>query len=231
MSIEYELSLNKLTTPDSYAARVRPRATTGTAALAAAIAGSSTMSEADVAGVLMALAAQVQTELLAGNWVQIDGLGILTTSVKARLATITDPLPSDASIEIGYRADSTLREQVQTQASFERIEATDQSPLLLTLTAQTGPGLGGVGPGDVLQFIGDRMKVRPAASDEGVFFTDATGTATRVTNYLHNTDKELQFAVPSGLTPATSYTVQVRARVRGSNTLRSTTWGTPVAAG
>ena len=51
MSIQYELSLNKLTTPDSYAARVRPRDTT------------------------MALAASERGRLPADHRVQIDGGG------------------------------------------------------------------------------------------------------------------------------------------------------------
>lgn len=160
MSIEYELSLNKLTTPPSYAPRVRPRATTDLAAL--------------------------------------DGIGIVTTSVRAKVPAITDPLPADASIEIGFRANRDLRDQIQTQAHIERVEPGDHAPLLLRL-AQTGPGVGGLGAGNVLQFIGARMKFDPAAPDEGVFFLSPSLATIRAANKLSIGDKKLQFAVPAGL--------------------------------
>ncbi len=230
MSLQYELNVNKLTTPNSYAARVRPRATIGTDALAAAIGGATTFSAPDVKAVLLALAVQVQSELLAGNWVQIDGLGIITTSLKARVPAITDPLPADATAEIGFRADAQLRAQVQTQAQYERIEASDQSPLLLTCAAQTGGGINALAPSDVVQIIGDRLKCKVSLLDEGVFFVDPTGPATRVTNYLYNADKQLQFATPPGLSAGINYRLEVRNRRKSSIALRTASWPSPVNA-
>lgn len=226
MSIEYELSLNKLTTPPSYSPRVRPRATIGPAQLAAAISSATTMNEADVAGVLIALAEQVQTQLLAGNWVALDGIGILTTSLTGRLATPTDPLPEDSTLELGYRADSPLRARLRAAATYERIDPADQAPLLLTLTIKVGGILPDVVTNNVLELLGDRLGLDPAQLDEGVFLVPATGPALRVTNYLQNGDKKLLFALPGGITDSTEYTLQVRNRRQNSVSLRTTSWPT-----
>jgi len=230
MSIQYDLSLNKLTTPASYAPRVRPRATTDTAALAAAIASTSSQSVADVQAVLISLAAQVQTQLLAGNQVQIDGLGIISATLRGRVPGPTDPLPDDATIEVGYRADNPLRKALQTQGQLERVDPENLAPLLLVLEAETGAGLLSLAAGDVLRLSGDRLKVNVAAADEGAFLISDVGTANRVTNYLSNGDKELLFAVPATLNASTTYTLWVRNRRKGSIALRSSAWPTPVVA-
>jgi Domain of unknown function (DUF4469) with IG-like fold len=166
----------------------------------------------------------VQAELLAGNWVAIEGIGIVTTSIRAKVPTITDPLPADTTVEIGFRADNPLRQRIRAQAQYERIDPADQNPLLLTLTAQTGGGLGGVNAGDVLEFIGDRMKLDPLEADEGIFFEDGTNAPVKVTNYLYIADKRLQFAVPAGLISGGSYTLVVRARRKNSVATRSASW-------
>ena len=228
MSIEYELSLNKLTTPPSYAPRVRPRATTGLAALGQRIAGSSTVAPADVQAVLVGLTEQIEADLIAGNWVALDGIGIITSSLKGRLASPTDPLPAGSEVEIGFRAEPRLRKNIRANAIYTRIDPSDQAPLLLTLTLKVGGDPGHISASNVLEILGDRLKIDLASADEGAYLVPASGPALRITNYLHNGDKQLLFALPDGITDGTDYTLQVRNRRKGSITLRTASWPAPL---
>jgi nucleoid DNA-binding protein len=229
MSIEYELSVNKLTTPPSYAPRVRPRATTGLEALAQRIADASTLAPADVQATLVAFTELIESELIAGNWVQLDGIGIITTSLTGRLAGPTDPLPEDSKVEIGFRADNRLRKNLRANAQFTRIDPSDQAPLLLALSVKVGIILPDIRTNDVLELLGDRLSVDESKPDEGAFLVPATGPALRATNYLSNGDKKLLFAVPGGITDNTEYTLQVRNRRQNSVALRTTSWPTLLA--
>jgi hypothetical protein len=228
MSIQYELSLNKLTTPASYAPRVRPRDTLDLATLGAQIAGSSTLALADVQAVLTSLTEQIQAGLLAGNWVALDGIGIITSSLTGRLPTPTSPLPSESQVDIGFRADTRLRKNLRANAHFERLEPTPQAPLLLTLVAESGGGLGSIAAGDVLRLSGDRLRVHPAVASEGVFLVGTTGSPIKVENYLENGDKQLLFVLPSLAGGSSSFTLEVRARRENSTTLRTTAWPAPL---
>lgn len=231
MSIQYELALNKLTTPPSYTPRVRPRATINLTTLGARIAASSTVAAADVQAVLRGLTTQIEADLLAGNWVALDGIGILTSSLTGRVPTPTGPLPANSKVQIGFRADTTLRTNLQTDAQLTRVDPSDQSPLLLTLTAESGDGLGSILPGNVLRLQGDRLKVNTTMIDEGVFFVPASGPAIEVDTFLGNGDKELLFIVPSVAGGAVSYTLEVRSRRKGSTALRTSAWPTPLITG
>lgn len=224
MSLEYELSLNKLTTPDSYSPRVRPRATTGLQAIGQRIAAASTLAPADIQATLVAFTELIESELIAGNWVSLDGIGIITSSLTGRLAGPTDPLPADSKVEIGFRADGRLRRNVRANAELTRIDPSDQAPLLLTLAMKVGIALPSVTVPSVLELLGDRLRIDESKPDEGVFFAESGGSPQRVTNYLHNGDKQLLFAVPDGIADGVEYTLQVRNRRKGSVTLRTTSW-------
>jgi predicted histone-like DNA-binding protein len=226
MSIQYELSLNKLTTPPSYTPRVRPRATIGLDQIAQRIADASTLSPADIHATLVAFTELIESELLAGNWVALEGIGIITTSLSGRIAGPTDPLPEDSKVEIGFRADNRLRKNLRANADRERIDPSDQAPLLLALNLKVGSVLPDIAPTNVLELEGDRLKINESELDEGVFLVPPGAAALRVVNYLSNGDKKLLFALPTGLASGEAYTLQVRNRRTRSIVLRTTTWPT-----
>ena len=228
MPIEYEVALNKLTTPASYTPRVRSRGTVTTAELIRDISAQSTLSEADARAMLIALAERVAAELRAGNSVSIDGIVQLTPTLSAKLAGPTDPLPADATIGIGARVDVKLVNGLRSDASLTRVEAANLSPSLLTVTATTG-ALTALAADNILEIKGERLSFDPTQSDEGAFFVPPSGPAVRATNYLDKGDKRLRFAVPA-LTSGTSYTLEVRKRSKGSQTLRSGAWATSLVA-
>ncbi len=191
MPIEYEVALNKLTTPTSYAARVRPQYTVRLNDLLKDIASSCTVTPADINAVVTAFIDRVQTELARGNNVSIDGLGIYGVRIKAKMAQLTDPLPSDYKILVSVRPDRGIVQSVRGMASLARVEQTSKAPLLLVLTAWIG-SVFAANPGSVYEIVGDRLAFDPAEPDEGVFFVPvSTGSAVRATNYLYRGEKRV----------------------------------------
>lgn len=229
MAIEYEVALNKLTTRPSYAPRVRPKGTISSGALIRRAVALSTVSTADAQAVLTALLEIIVEELSDGNSVVVGGLVQLTPTLSAKLPDSSAALPANATIGIGTRVDAKLVNAVRAKATLTRVEATNLSPLLRTVTATTGSLTALVG-GNVLEIKGERLKFDPTKPDEGVFFVTPADSTIRVTTYLDNGDKRIRFIVPNDLTSTFDYTIEVRKRAIGSQTLRSGSYSTPVTA-
>lgn len=226
MSIEYETAINNLTEPASYSLRTRPRDTVSTERLAALVAGSTSMSPADVLAVLTAAGSVILDQLLAGNSVQVDGFGILGTSLRGKLSSPTDPLPDDVGVDVTYRSAPELLDQLRARAEFTRIDPSNQNPLLLSLTSVSGPTLPLIKSGTVLRLEGDRLKVNVGELNERAAFITSTGTQLTVATYVNNGDRELTFIVPDGIVADTGYTLTIFNRRRRSVQLRSSSWHT-----
>ncbi|MEI6513795.1 MAG: hypothetical protein WCO51_11070, partial [bacterium] len=179
MSIDYEVTLNKLTTPASYSARVKPKNTVVLDDLLTAISASCTLAPSDVAATVMNFITQVKSELLKGNSVHIDGLATFGTSISAKMATPTSDLPVDYQVKVNVNASRGLLDEVRDAANVTRISAPSLAPDLLTLTAVTGT-LTSLLVNNTLTLEGDRLSFDPSHNDEGVFFVKVSdGTAVR----------------------------------------------------
>jgi nucleoid DNA-binding protein len=227
MSINYEPALNKLTTPVTYSARVKPKNTIVLDDLLQAISTSCTLSASDVAATVMNFIAQIQIELLKGNSVNIEGLARFGTSISAKMTSPTVDLPADAVVNVTAQAASGLLKAVRSGASVTRVATPSLAPDLLEVSAYTG-SLTTLVAGTVMEIKGARLNFDASHNDEGVFFVKASdGTATRAAIFMNSGSKKLTFIVPSGLpTAGTAVRLEVRARRERSTLLRTGSWPT-----
>lgn len=230
MPIAYEVVLNKLTTPDSYAPRVKPKNTVTLSGLLKDISAASTLAPADIEATVVAFIERVQAEIIRGNQVKVDGLAIFSASIKARMAAVTDPLPADAKVNVNVKAHLGITSAVRSEATLERTETSSQAPNLTSVSAITG-SLDELVETNVVEITGSRLNFDSTKSDEGVFFVPSSGVTSRATTYINKGDTKITFVVPAISVGMVSYTLQVRSRRRGSLTLRTGSWPTPVTSG
>jgi len=94
-------------------------------------------------------------------------------------------------------------------ALVEKILQVQTTPALVEYTdinSQTTNSI--VTAGGIGQIVGEELKFNPANAAEGIFFTAANGTATKVTVIASRTEGKLMFSIPA-LAPG-SYTLEVR---------------------
>lgn len=230
MPIAYEVVLNKLTTPDSYAPRVKPKNTVTLANLLKDISAASTLAPADVEATVVAFIERVQAELIRGNQVKVDGLAIFSASIKAKLASPNADLPAGAKVNVNVKAHPGITKAVREGASLERVEASSQTPNLASVVAITGM-LDELVENNVIEITGSRLKFDPSKSDEGVFFVPPSGPALRASTYINLGDSKITLVVPALSIGTVSYTLQVRSRRKNSLILRTGSWPTPIVSG
>jgi len=231
MAISYEVVLNKLTNPDSYAPRVKPLNTVTLANLLKDISDASTLAPADIEATVIAFIERIQAEVIRGNQVKVDGLAIFSASVSAKMTTPTEDLPVDAKINVNVKSHPGITKVVRDGASLERIESSSQSPNLVTVTATTG-SLTALEATNVVEILGSRLNFTLANADEGVFFVPlAGGAAIRATTYINKGDAKLTFVVPATIGGGSAqYTLQIRSRRKNSDTLRTGSWPTVIVS-
>ena len=139
MSILYDLYATPIpgdaaTSEPTYHARVCNKQTVDPATLISHICERSTLGKGDIAALFNELQQEISTQLLAGNRVNIPGLGYFSLS----LQTNPDADPSSTRAQhihvkrIEYRADAQLRNKVLSEATFERIREKNHSDKLST---------------------------------------------------------------------------------------------------
>ncbi len=77
-----------------------------------------------------------------------------------------------------------------------------------------------VTPGGLARLSGSRLKYNPNDPQQGVFFIDSAGAATRVDMIVRNKPGELNFLIPATLA-AGAYTLEVRALLSRTTQLRT----------
>lgn len=214
-NIEYEIQPNKLTTPLSYAARVRTRGTISRAQFALQIAHRGGLDVSSVLA-LWSLQHRILTEnLRAGMNVEVDDLCIASLSLSGKLDGPTSPLPADAQLYVSLRADARLVEAVRVGASLTRIQPSNLAPQIVQVGALIG-SLQTLQSDNAIQIEGYRQTFDATRPDEGVFLVPQDGTpAIRATNYLTQGDRKLIFAVPV-LPSNTDFQLEIRARTKNS---------------
>ena len=230
-NIEYEVQPNKLTTPVSYAARVRSRGVVTREQLAQSIAQRMGTDVASVLGVWSVQGRVLVEFLQAGMSVEVDDMATVSLSITARMDGPNDPLPGDAQLNIILRPDRKLSDAVRAGASVTRIEPSNLAAQIVAVTTPVGD-IAALAPGMIVQSDGYRQGFNPERADEGAFLVPGDGSpAVRFTNYLASGDRKLLMAVPAGLATGTDWTLEVRTRTRGgspTSPLYVGYWNTPL---
>jgi len=225
MPIQYALFENHLTSAlDDYAARVE---TTGSADLDAVIARileqGSSATEGDILLILTDAIQAVESILLEGGRVNFGGLVELFPRIRGTFDGPTDSFdPARHRVDVGASPGHRVRQAVRSSATVEKIEAHKPAPSLIEYVdfgSETADAA--ITPGNIGIIDGHRLKFDPAQPDEGVFFiADAGGAETQIRMCQKNKPSQLVFLVPPGL-PVGDYHLEVRARIRGGDTLRT----------
>lgn len=172
----------------------------------------STITRADIIGVLEDYCTAVEHLLLEGNRV-VTPVANFSTSVRGRFSGPTDAFDGSRHQVAGIVSPgSRLRAAIRNRARVAKQEATQPIPNpVVYVDANTGEQNGALTPGGMGRLVGHRLKIAdPADPAQGLFFVDGGGGETQVTVLGYNKPRELMFLVPPGLA-AGDYQVVVRS--------------------
>ncbi len=173
----------------------------------------STVTRADIAGVLEDYYAVIEHLLLEGQRV-VTPVAHFGTSVRGRFTGPDDT--SDVTrhqvawiVNPGCR----LRTVIQHRARVAKREATKRVPNPESFVdANTGEKNATLTPGGMGRLVGHRLKIAdPDDPAQGVFFVDETNAQTRVSVIGENRPRSLIFLVPASL-PTGQYRLLARSR-------------------
>lgn len=212
MPIPYALFENNLTSdPDDYLALVQ---STGAADLETVIERmmerGSTITRADVLGVLEDFFAAIETLTLEGQTVSTP-IAQFGVSIKGVFTGQTDSFdPARHSVRPLAHPGSRLRAAIAQRAQPAKQESVRPAPNLVDfIDLGTGERNSALTPNSMGQIVGHRLKVDMGDPNQGVFFIGEDGNETRVTVMGRNKPGDLLFMVPA--LPAGEYVVEVRA--------------------
>lgn len=206
--------------PNSYrAAVVDPRSLTLDDVIDQMIHRGSTVTRAEAFAVLEEYNATIEALLR-------QGYHINTPLLNYRLAVRglfdgPDDLfdPARHQVYVSVKPGPRLR-KIGPQVAVERVQFTPTTPQPFHFNdLATGTRDATVTPGGLARLKGLHLKYDETDLEQGIFFVDAAQTATRVTVVETNLPRRLAFLIPPGLASGT-YTVEVRAVLRNTNTFR-----------
>lgn len=169
----------------------------------------STITEADVQAVLKVFFEVVSDEVAEGNNVNLP-IANIRPSVSGVFIDATDSFDASRHTKRASLSAGLLLTEKMNKASTEKVLVPTPTPVLiqfLDITTQNTNSIitvGGIG-----QIVGEELKFNPANTLEGIFFVNATGTATKVTIIANKTEGKLLFSTPSTLVRG-NYTLEVR---------------------
>ena len=139
--------------------------------------------------------------------------------------------PAANGVDVRARCGSTVRDYVIASASVERVYLSKPAPTPMSY-ADLGSGTTDTTAtsGHIGTLSGQRLKFDASATDEGVFLVPLAGGAeVKVTAVQSDLPREVVFLVP-GLTAGAAYYIEVRARLNGSDELRTGRLEKPLTA-
>ena len=235
-SIKYNLvpaAMPKLKDSGKYLAQVQIRGSLGFEEMAdRMIAQGSSITKSDILAVFQNLELALKTAMLEGYRVNFGGIFDMFPSITGTFDGITAAFtPAANSVDVRARCGGTVRDYVMANASVERVYLSKPAPTPLSY-ADLGSGTTDttVTPGHIGTLSGQRLKFDAAAADEGIFLIPAAGgDAVKVAAVQSDLPRELVFLVP-GLTAGAAYYLEVRARLNGSDELRTGRLGKTLTA-
>jgi hypothetical protein len=230
MPINYALFENSLTTdPNDYYATVQIAGTADLDTIAARISeNGSVLAKADILAVLEASASTIATLLTEGQRVNFGGVCDLVPTIQGTFSGQTDSFdPSRHRVTVGGGPGYRVRSTVEDTASVAKVEGVKPAPSPIAYRDfQSNTENDILTPGSIGTLVGYRLKINPTAADEGLFILNGTTGAvvTRIANFQKNKPAELVWLNPlAAALPAGNYRLEVRARLRGGDELRSGT--------
>jgi hypothetical protein len=231
MPIDYSLFKNNLTDdPDDYLARV---VSNGTADLDQVIermvAAGTTVTRADALSALESFFTAVTNLLLEGVNVTTP-IANFKVGVRGVFNGPDDSFTPDRhQVNPTVSAGKRLRQEFQQKAQLRKQESNIPSPrpeVYLDINSDTRNLT--LTPGGMGHLIGHRLKFDAADLNQGIFFIAADGTEARVTIIGQIKPSSLMFVIPNTLATG-EYTVEVRAVLPGTTTLRNGRLPAPLA--
>jgi hypothetical protein len=230
MAIKFAIVKSKLLhSPTGYVGRVQAGGTVDFAGLVDRVADSQTsVAKSDVLGVLEDYHRVIERLLRDGNTV-------ITPHVRYRVGMRGNFLDEGDGFDDsrhtllvrlagGIRLRKALRD-----ARVDKVVIGPPQPQPLTyFDVETGERNQHVTPGGSGRLIGRHLQFDPADAKQGVFFLDASGSATRVASAAWNKSRHLIFNIPA--LAAGEYTLEVRAILNDNHELRSGKLGAVLTA-
>jgi hypothetical protein len=138
-SIQWKVEQNKLTTPSSYRAQSVVRTTLDYAGVSSAMAARNTQWSAGlIEAVLRQFREEVLIQLANGNAINLENFIKFAVNFATRLPTAVSPLPPlSECLEVQASASKTLRDDVRSAASAEKIASVEKAPMILAVTDVT----------------------------------------------------------------------------------------------
>jgi len=227
-SIKYNLveaSMPTLADKGKYLAQVQLRGSLGFDEMADRIlAQGSCVTKPDILAVFENLATALETAMLEGYRVNFGGVFDMFPSVRGTFDDITAPFDASVhSTDVRARCGTRIRSTVMANAAAERVYLPKPAPTLLAYRDLTrGTTDTWATPAGVGTLNGLLLRFDPDAADEGIFFVPvAGGEEHRAALVQRNKPGELVFVVPHTLTLGATYHLEVRARLRGGEDLRT----------
>ena len=217
MSIKYRMESNNLK-PGSFFARVIHGDAITLDQMIPNIVAKTSLSPADVKGVIMALTDEVAAALGAGNRPCIDGLVSFSTSLSGSFDTADAAVSKEtAQLNVLAREDPACEAAVKAQASYSRQVVDIKTPIISSFLDIAGGAYDQYTPGSIVRLKGDNLKFNLNEADEGVFVDNGTAE-TRLNVYSITGDRQIDALIPADMSG--TLTVTVRARYTEEGDLR-----------
>lgn len=187
------------------------------------IAQGTTARPADIDSVIENFGTAVKTLCARGESITIKGLGIITPRVCGTRDADGNWLDGPHTY-LTMRFDPALHKEFRAVATIEEVPAVKTVPVIRQfIDNASGTKNSKLTPGAIAEVQGENLRFDPTKSDEGLWLLPQNG-GTPVKAALFNTIKpvRLVFQPPAGLELGTGYRLQVKARIRGTKTLRET---------
>ncbi|WP_309397848.1 DNA-binding domain-containing protein [Cerasicoccus maritimus] len=184
----------------------------------------STITEADIRAVLTEAIRAVESLLIDGNRVNMGGLVQLWPGITGSFDGKNDAFDSARHrVSLHASAGRRLLKTMREKSDPARIDGMPPAPLVFDFIDDGSGTLNQqITPGDIGSIVGSKLKFNPDSPDEGLFFINtADNSETRLAQIKRNLPKELIFRIPPDLPLGQTYRIEVRARMRGSDQLRT----------
>ena len=219
MSLKFYLSPNALTPdPDKLSARVLSNRVLDTnSVIKEMLRRGTTITEADINAVLKVMFEVVTDEVVEGNSVNLPLVNI-RPGIIGTFNGAADTFDSARHIRRATTSWGIMLQNKMANAAVEKVNKPLASPVLVSYTdVNSGLSNAVMTPGGIGKIVGENLKFDISNPDEGVFFIDAAGTATKATMIETRTNTRLVFVNPGPMI-AGSYVAEVR-KAFGTTTL------------
>jgi hypothetical protein len=230
-TIQWRPEINALTVPQSYWIRFMPRNTAGRKDIAADIARTHpNFNEADILTILQAHDEAVQTRLVNGEQVTMEGSFSYFLSFTGRLDSADDPLPPlDDCLHVSVRVSQAFLDTLRRDGQAERLPEEKKLPLISSAQDSLLKLKDVLNPDGALLLTGDNLAFDQTAPDAGRCVIAGTQSGSTVQTRLLRVEQSeilLMPEIPAQAHPWNNeYTVSISTRYSEHGTLRTGSYG------